>query len=65
MGDIGAKTCFESPNAFWSLKNIDFTSENIRAGALGSSWSEKWSHGDTLATWSVLDEKALTEWWEI
>ena len=36
------KITFERPNAFWSLKTIDFTSENIRAGALGSSWGAKW-----------------------
>ena len=55
-----SKTRFERPNAFWSLKTIHFTSENIRAGALGSFWSEKSSNGATLATWSFLDEKVCT-----
>ena len=55
-----SKTRFERPNAFWSPKTIDFTSENIRVGALGSSWSEKSAIGATLATWRVLDEKVRT-----
>ena len=53
-----SKTRFERPNAFWSPRTIDFTSENIRAGALASFWSEKCSNRDMLVTWSVLTENA-------
>ena len=49
----------ERQSAFWSPKTIDFTSENIRVGALGSSWSAKWGNGATWATWRVLTARTL------
>ena len=53
------KAHFLAKSALWAPKIIEFTSENIRAGALGSLGGAKWWKSAKSGFWSVLTEKPL------